>query len=84
MKNISLPIITLSLAVVFCPTSYGEAPPVAAVMTKERQQAMTPRDAMQRLKEGNDRFVAGRPLHRDLLAEAEQTASGQHPYAAIV
>jgi len=84
MKNIALPIITLSLAVGFCPASYGEAPPAAAVMTKARQDAMTPRDALQRLKEGNDRFVAGRPLHRNLLREAEQTASGQHPYAAIV
>ena len=84
MKNISLPIIALSLAVVFCPTSYGEAPPPAAVMTKERQEAMTPQDALLRLKEGNDRFVAGRPAHRDLLQEARLTAAGQHPYAAIV
>ena len=84
MKNILLPIIALTLALVFCPTSYGEAPPPEAVMTKERQQAMTPRDAMLRLKEGNDRFVAGQPLHRNLLREAEVTASGQHPYAAIV
>lgn len=84
MKNISLPIIALSLAVVFCPTTYGEAPPPAAVMTKARQEAMTPRDALLRLKEGNDRFVAGRPVHRDLLEEARLTAAGQHPYAAIV
>ena len=84
MKNISLSALVLSLAVAFCPASYGEAPPAAAVMTKPRQEAMTPRDALLRLKEGNDRFVAGRPVHRNLLEEARLTASGQHPYAAIV
>lgn len=84
MKNIAFPIIALSLALGFCPASYGEAPPASAVMTRARQVAMTPKDALQRLKEGNDRFVAGRPVHRNLLREAEQTASGQHPYAAIV
>ena len=83
MKKLSLPLL-LILAVFVCPTSYGEAPPVTSVMTKERQQAMTPRDALLRLKEGNDRFVAGRPAHRNLLEEARLTASGQHPYAAVV
>lgn len=84
MKNIPLPIISLSLAVFFCPPSYGEAPPATAVMTKARQSAMTPGDAWLRLKKGNDRFVAGRPAHRDLLQEARLTAAGQHPFAAIV
>lgn len=84
MKFISLPILTLTIAVVFCSTSSGEAPPAAAVMTKARQEAMTPRDALLRLKEGNDRFVAGRSLNRDLLEQASLTAEGQYPYAAIV
>ena len=53
-------------------------------MTKARQEAMTPREALLRLKEGNDRFVAGRPAHRDLLLEARLTEAGQHPFAAIV
>jgi carbonic anhydrase len=84
MKIASLPIACLALSLAFSTFSYGEAPPVAAVMTQERQQAMTPRDALLRLKKGNDRFVAGRPLHRDLLRGAKLTASGQHPYAAIL
>ncbi|MEI6491406.1 MAG: carbonic anhydrase family protein [Verrucomicrobiota bacterium] len=83
MEKLSLPLL-LTLAAFICPTSYAEAPPAAAVMTKERQQAMTPQDALLRLKEGNDRFVAGRLAHRDLLQEARLTAVGQHPFAAIV
>jgi len=45
---------------------------------------MTPRDALLRLKEGNDRFVEGRPVHRNLLEQARLTATGQYPYAAIL
>jgi len=84
MKKFALPLASLVLAAVICPASHGEAPPAAAVMTRARQDAMSPRDALLRLKEGNNRFVSGRPLHRDLLKEARLTSSGQHPYAAIV
>ena len=84
MKNIIPPVLGLFLAVAVCSTSYGEAPPAAAVMTKARQAAMTPGDALLRLKEGNDRFVAGRPVHRDLLEEARVTSAGQFPFAAVV
>lgn len=84
MKITSLPFACLALAIAFSSSSYGEAPPAAAVMTKARQEAMTPRDALLRLKEGNDRFVAGKPVRRDLLEEARITAAGQYPYAAVV
>jgi carbonic anhydrase len=84
MKNSLAPILGLILAATFCPASNGEAPHAAAVMTKEWQEAMTPVGALLRLKEGNDRFVAGRPAQRDLLEQAHLTAGGQHPYAAIV
>jgi len=84
MKIPLLPLACLALASAVTPSSYGGAPPVAAEMTKARQSAMTPGDAWLRLKKGNDRFVAGRPVHRDLLEEARLTAAGQHPFAAIV
>lgn len=77
-------LIAFSAAIAICSTSYGGVPPAASVMTRARQQSMTPCDALLRLKEGNDRFVADRPVHRDLLENARLTASGQHPYAAIV
>lgn len=82
MKKHSL--IAFSVALAICSTAYGEAPPAASVMTRARQQAMTPRDALLRLKEGNDRFVEGRPVHRNLLEQARLTAAGQYPYAAIL
>ena len=84
MKNSLAPILGLILTAAFCSNSHAEAPPAAAVMTRERQQAMTPKDALLRLKEGNDRFVAGRPVHRNLLEEARLTAAGQSPYAAVL
>ncbi|MFA7343930.1 MAG: carbonic anhydrase family protein [Terrimicrobiaceae bacterium] len=84
MKKTSLPIFCAALAAIFCSSAYGKAPSAAAVMTESRQEAMTPCDALRRLKEGNDRFVSGRPAHRDLLEQARLTVAGQYPYAAIV
>lgn len=44
---------------------------------------MTPQEALERLKEGNRRFVAGNPNSRDLRAEVLATATGQYPFAAV-
>ncbi len=53
-------------------------------ITAEMQQAMTPDDAIDSLKEGNARFVAGEMLNCDLMAQVKATADGQAPIAAIV
>lgn len=84
MPPLRLPVILLLLATALCSSSYGEAPPATSVMTKAKQEAMTPHDALLRLKEGNDRFVAGQPARRNLLEQARLTAGGQYPYAAMV
>src|SRR5689334_8634152 len=55
-----------------------------AVPTKASQQAMTPDEALERLRAGNARFVAGQPLARDLQSEVRATAPGQYPYAVIL
>jgi carbonic anhydrase len=55
-----------------------------AVFTKATQSATTPPQALVRLKEGNARFLAGKPLQCDLLAQVKHTASGQAPFAAIL
>lgn len=44
----------------------------------------TPREALERLAEGNERFLSGRMEHRDLLSEARDTATGQSPFAAVL
>ena len=57
---------------------------LAQVSTKESQAAMTPAQALQRLKDGNARFVGGQPKSRDWTAKVIATATGQYPYAAVV
>ena len=56
----------------------------AQVQTKESQTAMTPAQALERLKEGNRRFVSGQRKTRDLNAKVLATAAGQFPFAAVV
>ena len=60
------------------------APAVAQVQTKETQAAMTPAAALERLKEGNARFVANAPKTRDWSAKVVATSSGQYPIAAVL
>ena len=55
-----------------------------AVQTKESQSAMTPAQALDELKAGNARFVAGKPLHRDFPAQVKATAPGQYPFAVVL
>ena len=57
---------------------------LAQVSTKESQAAMTPAQALQRLQDGNARFVAGQSKSRDWNAKVIATATGQYPYAAVV
>lgn len=64
--------------------SGSSARAVDATMSAEKQRAMSPDQAVARLAEGNRRFVAGRSVHRDLTAQRDATASGQHPYAVVL
>lgn len=52
--------------------------------TKETQAAITPGNAIQILKEGNQRFVANKKADRDLLEQVHDTASGQYPFATVL
>ena len=56
--------------------------PVA--QTRQTQAAIMPAAALELLKQGNDRFVKGKPLHRNLLKQVSQTASGQYPFATVL
>ena len=62
----------------------GPPHPKPEVQTKESQAAMTPAAALERLKEGNARFVANDTKRRDWSAKVAATASGQFPFAAIL
>jgi carbonic anhydrase len=56
----------------------------ASAPTKESQAATTPQAALAELKAGNARFVAGRPLNRNLREDVKVTASGQYPIAVVL
>lgn len=55
-----------------------------SVINAEMQQTKTPEKVLQGLKEGNQRFVEGKLKNRDLLAQANASASAQHPVAVIL
>ena len=80
MKTQHLVLILAALGTSACSTPS----PKSATMTKQSQSATTPADALQKLKDGKARFVAGRPANHDYLQQVKQTASGQYPYASVV
>ncbi|WP_422384800.1 carbonic anhydrase [Roseibium album] len=44
----------------------------------------TPREALQRLKEGNARYVANAPVNTDHSVDRAKRSAGQKPFAAVV
>jgi len=58
--------------------------PLAAPMTQATQAAMTPDLALQRLKDGNERFVSGKGIARNFPAQVAVTGKGQFPYATVL
>ncbi|HQY71904.1 MAG TPA: carbonic anhydrase family protein [Pseudomonadales bacterium] len=52
--------------------------------TLESQSSMTPRNALQILKEGNQRFVNNLKASRNLLQQVNETREGQWPFAVIL
>ena len=53
-------------------------------LNKELQSAITPRKALEILKDGNNRFVNNLKAHRDLLEQVNDTRDGQWPFATIL
>jgi carbonic anhydrase len=53
-------------------------------MTKAVQAGITPDSAIDILKAGNKRFVAGKPVARNVKHTVTQTALGQYPFASVV
>ena len=54
------------------------------VSTREVQAQLTPESVLQFLKEGNERFVTGRRLTRDLARQVDATAAAQYPMAVVL
>jgi carbonic anhydrase len=53
-------------------------------LTKEMQEAITPKLALELLVDGNKRFVNNLKVNRNLLQQANETSDGQHPFAVIL
>ncbi|MDA1120169.1 MAG: carbonic anhydrase family protein [Bacteroidetes bacterium] len=45
---------------------------------------MTPKEAVEILKKGNQRFVGNLKMNRNLLQQINETSEGQHPFAVIL
>jgi carbonic anhydrase len=52
--------------------------------SKETQEKLTPRMALEILQIGNDRFVKNLKAQRDLLGQVNDTREGQWPFAIIL
>jgi len=78
----------LCLTVLTKPLAAQQAPAATPakpeVQTQGSQTAMTPAAALERLKEGNLRFVSNTPKQHDWRAQVSATAAGQFPFAAIL
>ena len=45
---------------------------------------MNATEALKKLKEGNARFVAGKPMARSLMKQRKDSVAGQHPFAIVL
>jgi carbonic anhydrase len=52
--------------------------------TKESQDLMTPQSSLDALIAGNERFVSGTQVNRNLITQVEQTSGGQYPFATVL
>ncbi|MEE9426393.1 MAG: carbonic anhydrase family protein [Methylococcales bacterium] len=65
---------------------YGILEPMQSVLahTKESRDSLTPKKALEVLKEGNQRFVNNLKSNRNLLQQVNETRAGQFPIAIIL
>lgn len=57
---------------------------ITEVLTKAKQQELTPNAVLIGLQEGNERYVNNQRLKRDLNAQSVASLEGQHPEAIIL
>jgi carbonic anhydrase len=57
---------------------------LCSTFNKAAQAAITSEQALERLKAGNARFVAGHPVHCNPQFQVKATAGGQAPFAAVL
>jgi len=68
----------------FSYASPTELPLLGKTVSQTKQQQMSPKQALLRLKEGNQRFLTNTQIARDYLKQAHQSSYGQFPFAVIL
>lgn len=58
--------------------------PVSKVSSATKQSQMSPKQALERLKAGNQRFITGTMIQRNYLAQAKASSYGQYPFAVVL
>lgn len=79
--------VLLSVLAFFNGFSYAsstETTPLSKTISQDKQQQMSPKQALLRLKDGNQRFLSNKSTTRDYLTQAHQSSFGQYPYAVIL
>jgi carbonic anhydrase len=75
---------SLALLSGFAATGAKARPVECTVMTRDRQKAISPDEAIAQLKAGNERFVSGKIVNCNLMEQVRETATSQAPFAAVV
>jgi len=73
-----------TLSVVGAPLLGVSEPSVAAALTKDMRDELTPDQIIEAMKQGNERFRTGKMSAHDYLAQKRATAAGQYPAAVIL
>jgi carbonic anhydrase len=89
MYRALLQMVVLSGSLLFALMSHSYAADAETVLLGEtlsqsKQQEMTPKQALLRLKEGNQRFLTNKQVSRDYLQQAKQSSYGQFPFAVVL
>jgi hypothetical protein len=77
-------ILITSLFVAFAMATQAESPRSESVLSSKEQQALTPDQVLNALKEGNRRFLTGDITERDHSAQVREAALGQFPKAVVL
>jgi carbonic anhydrase len=75
---------TATLGVIRAPLLGVPALCGAAALTKEMRDQLTPDQVIDAMKQGNERFRAGKMSPHDYLAQKRATVAGQYPAAVIL
>ncbi len=82
MKSFFISIVAIVAIVAANPTlALADEPRAGSVLSQQEQEALTPKDVSQILREGNQRFTSGTLTSRDHSAQVRAAAGGQFPKA---